>query len=374
MALTVDAVEDDARFAAMAGAWEALLRASRARCLFLTGEWLHTWWRHLGARHHLSILAVREGGTLVGIAPFARRRRWAGLAPVAAIEFLGSGDVGSDDLDLICRPEDEERVLDAVAGHLSARRSVLRLRRVAPASSLAARLAGRLSGAGWSLTRSAREVCPWIPLEGHSWNSYLASLGAEHRANVRRRIRNLERAGAHLERVDSEERRRAVFPALVALHNARWSGRGRSEAFHHAGLVAFHDEVSRLALARGWLRLFALHLEGRVVAALYGFVYEGRFNFYQSGFDPAVGRLSPGLAVMGLAIRSAIEERAAAFDMLHGDEAYKFLWCRQVRELARMELFPPTAAGALARGAEATLRGVKAALRHARGPGAAPAR
>lgn len=368
MTLTVDVVDDDARFAALAGEWEVLLRASRARCLFLTWEWLHTWWRHLGSRHRLSVLAVREGGTLVAIAPFAVSRRRPALSPLAAVEFLGSGDVGSDYLDLICAPGREEPVLDALVDHLERRRAFLRLRRLEPSSALAAHLAGRLRTAGWSVARSAPEVCPYIPLDGHTWDSYLAGLGAQHRYNVRRRLRNLERAGARFERVDSEEGRREVFPALVALHNARWSGRGGSEAFHHRGLVAFHDELSRIALARGWLRLFALRLEGRVVAALYGFLYEGRFSFYQAGFDPGQGRLSLGLAAMGLAIKSAIEEGARSYDMLHGDEPYKFLWCREARELAQLELYPRTAAGGLARRAAATLRGVKAAVRQALPP------
>ena len=48
---------------------------------------------------------------------------------------------------------------------------------------------------------------------------------------------------------------------------------------------------------------------------------------------------------MGLAIRAAIEEGAHEFDLLHGDEAYKSLWARSWRELERLEIFPPTAAG-----------------------------
>jgi len=368
MALTVEVVEDEAGFAGMAREWDTLLCASRARCLFLTWEWLHTWWRHLGARHRLSILAVRDGERLIGIAPFALRRRWMPLAPLAALEFLGTGDVGSDYLDLISAPADEERVLGAVEEAIAARPAFLRLRRLEPSAALAARLCGKLRASGWSLTRSAEEVCPCIVLAGHTWDSYLALLGPEHRANVRRRLRRLESAGARFERVVSEEERREVLPALVALHNERWRERGGSEAFYDDALLSFHDELSRLALARGWLRLFALRLDGRVVAALYGFLYAGRFSFYQSGFDPAQGRLALGLAAMGLAIRSALEEGAHTYDLLHGDEPYKFLWCRETRRLAQLELFPPTAAGRLARRSAGLLRGARKTARHALPP------
>ena len=53
--------------------------------------------------------------------------------------------------------------------------------------------------------------------------------------------------------------------------------------------------------------------------------------------------------MMGLAIKSAIEEGAAVYDFLRGDETYKSLWACEERELIRLELFPPCARGAFYR-------------------------
>ncbi|PYV81174.1 MAG: hypothetical protein DMG05_30410 [Acidobacteria bacterium] len=50
---------------------------------------------------------------------------------------------------------------------------------------------------------------------------------------------------------------------------------------------------------------------------------------------------------MGLAIRSAIEEGVEEYDMLPGDEQYKFLWTRGARELGRVELYPLRLRGAV---------------------------
>jgi hypothetical protein len=44
---------------------------------------------------------------------------------------------------------------------------------------------------------------------------------------------------------------------------------------------------------------------------------------------------------MGLAIKSAIEDGAGEYDLLHGREAYKFHWTKEVRELDRLEIYPP---------------------------------
>ena len=50
---------------------------------------------------------------------------------------------------------------------------------------------------------------------------------------------------------------------------------------------------------------------------------------------------------MGLTIKRAIEEGAREYDMLHGDEEYKFLWARGGRDLVRLDCYPPNARGAL---------------------------
>jgi CelD/BcsL family acetyltransferase involved in cellulose biosynthesis len=183
-----------------------------------------------------------------------------------------------------------------------------------------------------------------------TWARYLDSLGPAHRANVRRRLRALAASNPVFEQAQDEEQRRRLLADLMALHELRWTGRGASEAFQEPGLGAFHREFSALALRRGWLRLFVLRLGGKPVAALYGFLYQGTFYFYQSGFDPGYARRSVGLVAMGLTIRKAIEEGAAEFDLLHGDEDYKFLWAKQVREIERLEIYPPRALGAVQRG------------------------
>src|SRR6185437_5964034 len=97
-------------------------------------------------------------------------------------------------------------------------------------------------------------------------------------------------------------------------------------AFDTPVLVAFHHEVTRLALERGWLRLYVLRLNGRPAAGLYGFLYRSTFYFYQSGFDAAYHKQSVGLIAMGLGIKNAIEEGAKEYDLLHGSEDYKSHW------------------------------------------------
>ena len=348
---TVEKIHDGQRFENLKVEWGELLESSASQCLFLTWEWLHTWWKHLAADRRLSILAVRCGSELAALAPLGLRppslsRRC--LFPV--LEFLGSGNAGSDYLDFIVRRGCEQKARQALTSCLAGERLMFDWTQLRHSGCFAADVASTLGEKGWKVSETRTNTCPFILLAGRSWESYLATLGAEHRYNFNRKWKRLNRDYVvQFEEVRTEEQCRESIDLVIALHNLRWRDRGGSDAFHTAGLVGFHQEFSQIALERGWLRLYVLRLNGNPAASLYGFLYHRTFYFYQSGFDAAYDRYSVGLVTMGLAIKRAIEEGAEEFDLLHGDEAYKSHWSNGSRELGRLELYPPGSLGWLCR-------------------------
>lgn len=352
----VERVEDEAGFVALREEWNDLLARSGAATPFLTWEWLHTWWAHFGGGFRLKVLTVRSGGRLVAVAPLLTR----GWEPLRlrlfrCALFLGSplrtGNVGSDYLDLFIDPE-AEGAAGEIADALAAERTVLELAQVRAEGSIARRIADDLEAAGWRLRRDgARDVCPWIDLAGHTWETYLATRGSEHRYAVQRKLRKVTRDfEVRFDRVATEPERREALAQLIDLHDRRWREKGESNAFHTPRLVAFHEEFSRRALENGWLRLYVLRLNGAPAAAFYALRYGDRFSFFQSGFDPAYARHSVGLVTMALSIQAAIGEGARVYDMLHGAEEYKFHWANATLPLARYVAFPPRLKGAVARG------------------------
>lgn len=347
--MQIERIETIERLSAVRDAWRDLLAASASASPFLSWEWLDAWWRQFGGRRQLRVLAGWSGGRLDFLAPFMARRRqisrgmlWPGLEPI------GTGPVGADYLDIVIRREMETAAVTALAREMDASRRELTVPRThADASQLRA-LASRLSDAGWRLRSrtTTDDICPYVTLAGHSWASFVDSLGREHRANLRRRSRKLhERHRVRLLRAETDEERDRFLDVLVRLHRMRWSTRGGSTAFHTDELVAFHHHFTRRALAQGWLRLFVLMLGDSPAAALYGLRFGETFYFYQSGFDPRFAGEGVGLVLMGSVIEHAIADGAAEFDFLHGREPYKFLWTAQARSLEHLELFPPTLSG-----------------------------
>jgi CelD/BcsL family acetyltransferase involved in cellulose biosynthesis len=339
----VEIIDSISRFEELRREWNELLEASSSACLFLTWEWLFTWWKHFGDGRKLQILAARTDGLLTGLWPLAlRTRRPFGFVPVDTVEFLGSGTVGSDYLDVIVRVGHEREALAALAGALLASRVRIVLAQVSRTGSHAGELAAFLGRSGWKATEQVTHVCPYLDLSSHTWDSYLAALGPSHRYNFRRRLRQLTaQHEVKLEIAESERERAVALEELFDLHQRRWTPRGGSDGLGSERLLSFHRELSRIALEQGWLRLVVLRLDGEAAAAVYGFLYRGKYYFYQSGFDPRFAKGSVGLVSIGLCVQQALKDGALEFDFLHGSEAYKFQWARAARPLSRWELYPP---------------------------------
>lgn len=349
--LTVERMSEAAAFEGLREEWDELVEASEPACVFLTWEWLHTWWKHLAGDRRLSIVAVRRGSELVALAPFCLQPRSLSRArPFSALEFLGSGFVGSDYLDVIVRKGSSAEVRQALTSWMAGTSRPLKLTNLRKGESVVAGVLAGLREKGWTAAETKTNICPFIPLAGTTWDSYLASLGTEHRYNFNRKWRRLNRDyEVSFEQACTPEQCREAIDLLIAQHNTRWRARGGSDAFHATGLVDFHRDWTQVALQRGWLRLYVLRLNGKPAACLYGLLYRGTFYFYQSSFDEAYQQASVGLIAMGLAIQSAIGEGAEEYDLLHGDETYKSHWSRHSRDLARLESFPPGGLGGFCR-------------------------
>jgi CelD/BcsL family acetyltransferase involved in cellulose biosynthesis len=348
--MIIERIETTTGFAALRDEWNALLENSRSKCIFLTHEWLFTWWKYLAADRSLFILTVRDNGKLVGILPLSLTRAHYSRMIPRSLQFLGSGLIGSDYLDAIVTPGLEQEVIEAFSEHLFRAGMVLHLTATWRASSFVAQVAAHLCGSGWTLVDTATNVCPYIKLRGQTWAGYLSSLGSSHRYNFNRRLKNLQKNHTlNIEIVRTPGQAQPALDMVIGLHLKRWTPKGQSEAFQDAETIAFHREFVELAAALGWLRILVMRIDGMPAAALYGLRYGETFYFYQSGFDPEWSRQSIGLVTMGLAIKSAIEEGAAEYDFLHGAEEYKCHWASETRELGRLELYPHHSRGRLSR-------------------------
>jgi CelD/BcsL family acetyltransferase involved in cellulose biosynthesis len=282
--------------------WSTL--ALGARSVFATWEWASTWWRHRGAGRPLLLRACRsvDGHLRVVLPLYLWHAR-----PLRIVRFVGH-DQG-DELGPIHAPEELQRAADALTDELTRLRPDVFLGEQLPGSENWPSLLG---GRRWRL-----ESSPVLHCAG-GWDAFLAARSSNFREQLSRRERRLrQRYAVKLRLADDPARLDRELDVLFALHRARW---GDSSGFRPEAL---HREFARLALDRGWLRLWLLELNGEPAAAWYGFRIGGVESYYQAGRDGRFDADSVGFVLLAHTVRTALDDGIDEYRFLRGPEAYK---------------------------------------------------
>ena len=274
----------------------------------------------------------------MGLAPWYLER-WGSRRKV--IRFLGSGEVCSDYLTILCREGSEEEVTSALAdwlclapeGRLAGRPTwdLLELGGVDHADKTVNRLVEQLAARGNLVHRRDRPSC-WRVILPSDWDDYLAMLSKSHRKQIRRLERNYFDSGrARLHEARSEAELNRGWAMLTSLHGRRRESLGDRGCFASPRFAAFHDETARRLLHDGRLRLVWLEIDACPAAVEYQVLGRHAVYAYQSGIEPAALMHEPGRLITLATLKRAIAEGLQAFDFLRGDEKYKAHWRAEPR-------------------------------------------
>ena len=311
----------------LAGEWTAL--AATGGNPFGTHEWASCWWRHHGGdRRPLVTAAYSADGRLVAVLPLYL---WA-TRPLRVLRFIGHG--AGDQLGPVHAPGDRETAAALARQALATLGWDVFVGEQLPARALWSDLLGS------RVIR--REGSPVLATPDGGWPAYLAGRSANFRQQLGRRERNLARrhqVGLWL--VEDPEQLPGAMDTLFALHRLRW---GEDSGF--LPREAFHREFAAVALARGWLRLWLLELDGRPAAAWYGLRFGGVEHYYQSGRDPAYDSLSAAFVLLAHTIRSAFDDGVGEYRFGRGQDPYKYRFTDQDPGLETIASTKGPAAGA----------------------------
>jgi hypothetical protein len=299
--------------------------------------------------------------------------RWEGRV----IRLLGSGEVCSDYLSLLCQEGMEDWVAQAVADYLtdlgaapsgeSERWDLLELEAVDPQDRAINRLLEHLAQRGNTVHFRAGPNCWRIELP-HTWDEYLAVLSKGHRRQVRRLERRLLHSGrAVLHTVHRADQLPEAIDLLIELHRRRRRTRGGPGCFASRRFTAFHREVIPQLLSQRRLQLHWLELDGKPAAAEYHLSADEVIYAYQSGIDPDVMDCQPGRLITLATLRRAIEQGYRAFDFLRGDEPYKAHFRAQPRPSLAVRVVPNRASARLRHGLWLAGSNVKQWIKRVRG-------
>lgn len=329
---------EDLRDPSLVARWEALADADPAATLFHRPRYLAAWNEVFGTSLAVRVHEVVEGGRTVGIVPAATTLAGSPTGPIALRAFLG-GDEVTDYLGPVSAPDDRRLVARAIAEDLAVDGTWHEFV-----------MAGLATDSGWpaALAEAARDqgltvidevadgVCPRVDLaDGHE--AHLERLPGRLRQELVRKSRKLVRDAGDIEVVEVvADEAHAGIDAFLA--QASESLPEKASFFGRDDIVRWFHALTDEFAADRVLRIHRLDVGGIIGAMTVSLVHRGEWGLYNSSFDPALGALAPGFVLVGRLIEVAADEGLEVFDLLRGDEAYKYRFGAVDRTLARFSV------------------------------------
>lgn len=335
----------------LAPAWRALC-AEVASEPFLHPDWLRTYLATRAPDARLGLVTVRAAdGALTAVLPLIEER--IRLAGVPLRRWRSIGDPHSPERsDLIVRPADRVAVATAVWDALRVARGwdLVELAAVPPGAT-ALTLRDLAAAVGAPVASRVALTTPYIPLTDPATGEAdlaiaLAGVATKFKANLRRRLRNLEQLGpVRLVRVEHADQ--SLIERFLALEAAGWKGRNGTAIASRPHTDAFFRRMAQVAADNGWLTIYALLCADRPVAIHLGLTWPGAdgaqiYGVPKLAYDETLAAYAPGHLLVGEILADLVTRGVAEFDFLANDAPWKRAWTDCLRPCERLFIFNPT--------------------------------
>jgi CelD/BcsL family acetyltransferase involved in cellulose biosynthesis len=321
--------------AALVDEWELLDLDILPRMPFTSPLWNCLWWKHF-RRHHLIFRdaffchVVRDaGGRLVAIAPLMQTYCLGLCLPgIRMVQFFGADPSITEIRGVICRPEDQHRVIRSLAEHFTrgcGSWDVFRwhgLRQdMGDYDALGARY-------GFETTRELPDYIFDLPA---SWEELKARVSSNMRKNLRKAYEFLERDKCDftLRVVERPPELQPAIERFLTLHAARSEAADmitHPNKFRRPPNRAFLIDYLHRMAERDQVRIFELDIGGTVVASRLSFVLGTTLYMYFAGYDPAWKKYSVMTVLVSEMIKWAIDQGLREVNLSTGNDQSKLRW------------------------------------------------
>ncbi len=338
-------VASENEWRALKDEWNDLLARSDSNILFLTHEWLTSWWAHIGrplaerGRAALFVIMIRRNGALCAAAPFTIEVEYVLGLRTRIVRFLGHG--ASDYLDLIVA-EDREPLLALIVGCLAAQTAawdIVELREFSAQSVNRVPFGRLMARAGLTMTSDSDSICSSIQVSG-DWAGFLQMrFNGQRRKKFRAEWRHwIEAAPVDVRFVNDLELATGLPDRLADIerdHPAAVSG-AREGTFRDPWLGSFLRHFLPVAAERGWLDIALIEHDGQDAAYQLWFRYHGSLYGYAMAYRAKYAKHGPGKLLLLRALEHHWQRGISEFELLRGGIEYKQQFATATRQNFRL--------------------------------------
>ena len=321
--------------------WNELLCGSSGDSIFLTWEWIYSWWESYKAGKNLWIVICQNETELIGIFPLYRKQtKRVRIISYKELFLLGDGSGDSDYLDFIIKEGVEGQVIPAFVNFLLENKKhwdIFNFNEV-PQDSLCKKIfqeeVSKKKMKWWE-----KEVpCIYVELPD-IWEEYLSELKPRMRTKIRSLpARLLKQHSFEISCCNKNDNFSILLESLFDLHGRRWSENGEAGVFHSPEKMNFYYKITEKFLFQSWLRFYSLSVDGQYIAHQFCFKYRNNLYLLQEGFAPDFISWGIGNILRAHVFKDCIESKISQYDFLSGMSDHKLSWGGKVKISSRVVL------------------------------------
>lgn len=331
--LTITRIEKPEEMEKYKPDWERLLAVSDINNIFLTFEWVISWWQVFGEDHTLYVLIVNENSETIGIAPLMI----TGGSRKKIVRFIGNPN--SDYNDFIGARKDE--IIEAVLGCFYDHRSdwdLIEWSQI-PESSTSLKILDRLLP-DYPLPAIKKPVETVMAFE-YTGRDEDRNDFALKRGSTFKRYQNFFKKlnGLSLERLRERDEIKKILPAFFQCHVTRWKSLPLPSKFHDQRMRRFHEILTdRLAPLERISFMILKH--GRLpLAYLFAYDYSRTVHLYNVANESFHQRRSPGIIILHFLTEQFIRDGYDTVDFSRGAGSHKLRFINKTAENFRVAIF-----------------------------------
>ncbi len=332
-------ITSDEEFRSIKRAWDCILHQLHNTNIFVSFEWMWTWWRCLKKGKQLLLILVSDGAETVAIAPLMRDKRRIPFTPITfkELRFISTVPAAyspssfAGTLDVLIRPG-YESAREALARYVLTEVGDFACLRLHPVpvdshtSSVFLRVAQDL-GLKANVGKVFDNAC--LPVTG-DWESYYK----QRKKKERWRLRRLEQKLGENYQVDCEEftdldRIEEAAGSILEVEARSWKA-VQGVPINDPQYNNFYFELAKILSRAGWLRLFVLKADGKPIAYQYYVHYQGSVTALKTSYDRSFDQFAPGKVLIPLALERFFRDGVSQVDLLWGNLDFKRKWADEL--------------------------------------------
>lgn len=326
MSYEIETLTSNVAFKALRTDWNNLLNESDADSLFMSWDWLHSWWSTWSDTLNLKLFIViaKQNNIVVGILPLFRdeyKPRYSvsrSRLQFIGTHYLATPTVRTEYASPILSMTNRLAILEALVSSFSSSLKKMELvvcdTCLRPGSSAEQLKSYLFSNIRCSIMRHKVDT-GYVIGTTVDFEQYVSRLGKNTRKKYFRDLSKLSQLGAHS--YETRTYRVEFFETLNRFHLKRWG-----KKVFDAKVVTFYNKIFQSTSITPIFRW--VEFENHIISLYFGLEVDGIEYFIQSGFDVGFkASFSLGKIQLGFSIKSVFDGKTAErFDLLAGSGKY----------------------------------------------------